>query len=459
MKTFIAIILVLSIIPVSGCDRDLTGLDLAPGNTDPIVFDDDFGASVEYGAFLYSDYNALSIDSEVRHSGTASLKVTVPDAGSFAGGAFYTRQLRDFTVYNALTFWARAGKSSQINTVGFANDNTGTSKYMVEWQNVPVDTEWKKYIVPIPNPQRLRREGGLFFYAEGAEGGASGHDLWFDDIRFEYLEPGTITNPRPEMASASLSAFVGAEVTASGTMTVYNVNGTDQEIIHMPGYLTFISSNEQVAAVIGGEQVKVVGEGTASITATLSGVTVAGAIQLTAVPAPTVPAPDPTAAAGNVISMFSDEYDDIQVDTWSANWPDQADVQNFSIGGNIVKAYTNLVYAGITFENDLIDATDMDFFHIDIWVPESVTFFGVKLVDFGADGAYLGAPDSEGRVLITSSSDPALVKGQWMSIDIPIERFMNGPSGLYMRDHLAQMLFESNNGTAFVDNVFFHKLP
>lgn len=447
---------ILGVLAAAGCSRDTEGLEPAPFSTDPVVFDDTFGDNVDYQAFMGSDFEAISIDSEVRRSGTASLKVTVPDAGSgYAGGAMTTSEPRDLSGYDALTFWARASKPVDLNVAGLGNDNTGTSLYTAQWEAFRIGMDWGRFIIPIPLPERLSAEGGLFFFAEDAEG-TEGHEIWFDDILFEKLEPGTVTDPRPSMTSGTYNAFVGSEIYASGTTTIFSVGGEDRTIIHMPRYFTYYSSADSVVEA-GGEVVSAVGPGTAEVTASLGAEPASGLLTVEVSDAPSLPAPAPTVPASNVISMFSGAYTDITVDTWSADWPDMADVQDFRVSGNLVKAYTNLFYAGITFENDQIDATNMDFFHIDVWVPEGVTFFKVKLVDFGEDGAYLGAPDSERELTFDAASDPPLVTGEWTSLDVPIEDFMNGPNGLFARAHLAQMIISGHGNTAFVDNIFFYR--
>ncbi len=451
-------ILIMFVLYASGCERDTTSLEPAPGSVDPVVFDDDFSDYLEYGAFEWSDYNALSIDTEIRHSGMASLKVNVPDPGSYAGGAFYTSHLRDLTSYDALAFWAKASKGpANVGAVGFGIDASWQTRYKVEWNGLTLDETFRKYYIPIPDPSRLSFEGGLFFYSVETED-ESGYEIWFDDVIFEKTEAGTITDPRPEIDPSTLSAFVGATVEMPDATVTYNVDGEDLTISCKAAYLNFFSSDEEVVT-ISGESVTVVGEGTAEITATLNGTPVDGTVQIEAGSAPQVPAPVPPQSQENVISMFSNKFDNIQIDSWSADWPDMADVADFKIGDDDLKVYTNLIYAGILFETVLIDATDMDYFHIDVWLPEGVTEFKVKLVDFGEDGVWSGAPDSQCELTFDAGSNPALVTGEWFSLDIPIEDFMYGPEGLFARDHLAQMLLSGTGNTAFVDNIYFYKIP
>ncbi|NIM48348.1 MAG: glycosyl hydrolase family 16, partial [Gemmatimonadales bacterium] len=60
------------------------------------------------------------------------------------------------------------------------------------------------------------------------------------------------------------------------------------------------------------------------------------------------PAPWPPHDPADVISIFSNAYDNVPVDTWSAPW-DMADVEDAEIQGDDMKLYTNLVFAGIEF--------------------------------------------------------------------------------------------------------------
>ena len=168
--------------------------------------------------------------------------------------------------------------------------------------------------------------------------------------------------------------------------------------------------------------------------------------------APAEPAPAPPHPADNVISLFSDAYDDVTVDTWSADW-DQAAVEDVEIAGDAVKKYTNLAFAGIEFTSAPIDAADMTHFRMDIWTPDPTAdpaAFRVKLVDFGANGVWDGGgDDSEHEVTITAAE--GLATGQWVQLDLPLSAF----SGLAAREHLAQLIISADPNTVFVDNVYF----
>ena len=454
----IAAVAALAVLAAAGC-RSLSDLEPAPPNTDPIVFDDEFGSYVTYEAFLGSNYEAISVDSDEKVIGSASLNVFVP-AGWWSGGAFTTSLVRDLSGYNALTFWARTSKATTLDVAGLGNDNTGTSKYTAQWEEIDFTTEWKKYIIPIPVPAKLNAERGLFFFAEGSENDES-HDIWFDEVKFELVSG--ITNPRPVLNTQTVNTFVGASIGFEGTRTTFEVNGYDQTIEHMSGYFNYTSSNEDVA-VSEGERVRAVGPGSAIITADLGGVTAAGQVTLNVSDAPTEPAPTPTHPANDVISIFSNAYaPGVSVDTWFTDWSYQASYTDFEIEGNDVKVYTysTIGYAGIDFSTEMIDATSMNYFHIDVWVPEGSLNFKVKLVDFGPNGTYEGpyvVDDSQSEVVFWEGSDIPLVTGTWCSLDIPIEDFMApAPDGLTDRAHIAQLILSGFNDNSFVDNIYFHK--
>lgn len=424
---------------------------LAPTIKDPVVFDDNFGSGVDYQAFAGSKFSAVSMDTSVKYDGTTSLKITVPSvgdpSGSYAGGTFATKRKRDLSVYNALTFWAKADHPITLDEVGLGIDASFATTYKASAASLPVGTTWAKYVVPIPLAARLRDEGGLFYFAEGPEGGV-GSTIWFDDVQYEDLV--TITNARPQIATTTLTPDVGTSLSVPGTQVTFAVNGIDQLVSCAPGYFTFHSSADAVAT--GGEGVvRIVGVGDATITATLGAIPASGVLTLHANPAPSDAPPRPTLPASDVISLLTMVYPNVTVDTWSTTW-DFADVSDVTIGGDNMKKYLVTSYAAADFSGHLIDATAMTAFHVDAWVPGG-NVFKVKLVDFGADGVFSGGDDSQYELIFTVGSTPPLQFKQWTKLEIPMSAF----TGLTSRAHLAQLLISGDFGTAYVDNVYFHK--
>ncbi len=167
--------------------------------------------------------------------------------------------------------------------------------------------------------------------------------------------------------------------------------------------------------------------------------------------APTIAAPTPNRPAADVISLFSNAYTNKPVDTWRTSWS-SASLTDLQIAGNDTKKYSSLDYVGIeTVGPNLINASSMLFFHVDIWTP-NITTFRVKLVDFGADKAFAGGDDKEHEVVLT----PTL--SGWNSLDIPLSDF----TGLTTKSNIAQYIFSclpTGTGTVYMDNMYFHKTP
>jgi hypothetical protein len=167
---------------------------------------------------------------------------------------------------------------------------------------------------------------------------------------------------------------------------------------------------------------------------------------------PSTPAPTPSRPSGSVISLFSDAYTDVPIDTWSASW-DSADVEDVMIDTDNVKKYTNVLFAGIEFSSNTINATSMTHFHMDVWTPDatnSPSVFKVKLVDFGANGVWDGGGDDVEHELTFDES--VMKSGEWVSIEVPFIAM----NKLTTRAHLAQLIISGDPNTLFIDNIYLH---
>jgi len=170
---------------------------------------------------------------------------------------------------------------------------------------------------------------------------------------------------------------------------------------------------------------------------------------------PTTPAPTPTYPVADVISLYSNAYTNATVDTWSAEW-DDADYIDTQIAGDDVKLYTNVVFAGVEFTSQPLDATGMTHFTMDFWTPDPTAaplVFKIKLVDFGADGMFDGGDDTEHEIFLDATTTPAIQTGNWTTLSIPFTDF----TGLTNRAHLAQFIFSGDPNTVYVDNVLFYR--
>ncbi len=165
-------------------------------------------------------------------------------------------------------------------------------------------------------------------------------------------------------------------------------------------------------------------------------------------PEPKVAAPAPIVPAANVISMFSNTYTNVGVDTWRTIWS-AGSLTDMQIAGNDVKKYSTLDFVGIeTTGANLINASTMDYFHVDAWTP-NLTAFTVKLVDFGANGVYGGGDDKEHALTFTPTLEG------WNSYDIKMSQFLS----LTSKNHIAQLIFvgtPTGSGVVYIDNVYFY---
>ncbi|QOD60889.1 T9SS type A sorting domain-containing protein [Polaribacter haliotis] len=161
--------------------------------------------------------------------------------------------------------------------------------------------------------------------------------------------------------------------------------------------------------------------------------------------APTTDAPTPpTRAAGDVLSIYSDAYTNVNITNFNPGWGQSGAVDAAydptGNGTNTVLKYSNFNYQGTEF--DATDASGMDFVHIDIWTADATD------IKFSPINNGTGA----GEFLV----NVPLVTGSWSSVDIAIADF----TGMTW-DSLFQMKFDGQGGvnpsTIYVDNVYFYK--
>ena len=168
----------------------------------------------------------------------------------------------------------------------------------------------------------------------------------------------------------------------------------------------------------------------------------------TALAEPTVAAATPTKLSSDVISLFSNAYTNVSVDTWRTSWS-SATLTDIQVAGNDVKKYSGLDFVGIEAVTSQININGMDLFEFDLWTPNS-TSFKFKLVDFGANGAFGGGDDVEHETTIT----PTL--NGWNHISIPLSTM----TGLTTKSNIAQLIFAStpaSTSVIYVDNIIFSK--
>jgi hypothetical protein len=450
----------MSLLLVLGCQNDDANLQPAKYSANPDVFIDTFSSGLIYAAFSNTVLTAFQVDSDVTYNKTgASMRFDVPNAndpdGAYAGGAYFTEVGRDLSGFDALTFWAKSSKAATLDVVGFGID-LGANKYPASISGARLTTTWKKYIIPIPDPSKLKIEKGLFYFSEGPENG-DGYTFWIDEVKFEKL--GNIAQGKALImngANASQTTFVGVNSKIDNVVATFNLpTGVNQAVSISTSYLEFISSNPSVASVDETGLVTSLSAGTAVITAKFGGTVATGSLTINCV-GTYVAAPKPTKLPVNVISIFSNAYTNVPVNYYNGYWqPWQTTVSNdFSVQGDDVLNYTIFNFVGIEFSSPTVNASAMTHLHLDVFSPGTIApgrELRVIVVDFGADGVYNGGDDTRHSTTFTA---PTLVSQKWVGIDIPFSSMPN----LKSRAHLAQIILEGGDGSVlYVDNIYYYK--
>lgn len=441
------------------CERDLSDeVELATFSDNAEIFIDGFSGGLSYDPFGDSKLDAFSVDDQEKYSGTASMRFDVPNfgdpSGAYAGATFRDAIGRDLTEYDALTFYVKASQAATLNEVGFGNDFE-ENKYVVTLSNVPLSTYWQKIIIPLPDPSKLFRERGMFWYAEGPEDG-EGYTFWIDELKFEKL--GNIAQPRPAIldgVDVNEPTFIGNMYSITGTQTFNLGSGLNQTVSAAPSYFTYSSTNPEVARVNEQGVVTILDSGTATVTAMIDGVLAEGSITFESQgefnAAPTPPDRDPN----DVISVFSDAYNNVAVDYFNGFFAPYQTTQGgappVNVGGGQVINYTDLNFVGIGTFLDVptVNATDMAYIHVDIYVNEpldSEDFIRFQLIND------VGNNETSGSVTFDSA---ALIADDWASFDIPLSDF----NGLSDRSKLGLIFFVSDAtiSNIFVDNIYYYR--
>lgn len=473
---------------IIGCERELSDeAVLATFNSSPDIFlDSPVGLTDDF--FISFDPNVgantegFGTDDNEAYLGTSSIRIDVPASddpnGGFIGGIFRDRgEGRDLTKYDALTFWAKGSTTGTIGEVGFGTDFLD-GQYPVGRPNIKLTTDWKKYVIPIPDASKLTQEKGLFLFSAGGldiidnipNGNEIGWTFWMDEIRFEKL--GTIGQPRPMIYNGQdveQDVFNGTQIYLNDLKQSFQL-GTGEVVLLNPShnYYTFTSSNASVVNTdnmlfdqSGNPYFEVQSEGVAKITASLNGVEAVGSFTANSL-GEFVTAPEPTLPQDQVISIFSDSYTSVNNLNFAAFNDSNVVISAPVANGNQYVSYENLNFAGLGWDGT-VNASQMTHLHLDVQLksPGDQNFI-VEIIDFGTnneDNGLFGTDDTAGGYLVPSNQ---LVEGTWVSIDIPLNAFTRptggGGAGNPNISNIGLLGFVSTSfGSFLIDNVYFYR--
>ncbi len=407
--------------------------------------------------------------------GGVSLRVGIPEEG-FAGFTILSEEAQDLEGFNAVTAWVRGAAGSTLNIAGMGIDLDQNLR-LVERQDIPLTGEWQLVVVPLPDPSQNSGERGMFHVAEGSDG--ERRFILIDEIRYVSLADEEIELRSAAFANGPFPIPIGETVRLPGDLPVtMNVFGAPVELRAGPGVFRTRSSAPMVVSIPVDGLAQGDRLGTAQLTGTIAGMPAPGtlmALVSEAAGRPTSRAPlPPRRGSDDVIALFSDAYDIVEVDSYATDFSVLASAEELVLEpGDTAWRYEDVDFVAIETVANPIDGTDMTHIHFDIWIEGALASgLSFKLVDFGPNGTFDGpgvADDSEAEFLYdmaASMSPPRLRTGAWISFDIPLEDFFPpgtfdvGP-GLEEREHLAQYIFgrgvTTRSVTFWLDNLYFYR--
>ena len=454
----ITLLLGLLFLATTSCERELSSqFELAGNSKSGDIYMDGFTGGLDYFPYFGSYAEAFSVDTQTKYKGSSAMRFDIPNVGdpngAYSGAIFRVETGRDLSGYDALTFWAKGTRGGLINEIGFGQD-FGENKYQVS-MSLQLTTNWRKYVIPIPDATKLVQERGMLWYAEGPENG-EGYTFWIDELQFEKL--GTIGQSQPSIlngADKAETGFTGVDIALTGLAQTFNTgSGNNITVNAAPSYFSFKSSNEDIAFVNESGIISIVAEGTTTITASLGGVLAKGSLELTSTGGFDL-APVPTRAASDVISIFSDTYTNVPVDFFNGFWEPFQTTQSsdFLVSGNNMINYTDFNFVGNQFANPTVNASEMTHVHINMFIPNNVPAdmdFLITLVDFGADKADGGGDDIRSQVFFDKS---LWVADSWITLEFPIPNANKNNMGLIIYENINF----SSLSNFYLDNIYFYK--
>jgi hypothetical protein len=161
-------------------------------------------------------------------------------------------------------------------------------------------------------------------------------------------------------------------------------------------------------------------------------------VTVTAISAPTEAAPTPSAYSSNVISIFSDAYDDVADTDFNPNWGQSTTVSYPTVDDDNMLMYVGLNYQGTQF-GSTVDASSMEYLHVDMWTADATSVLIYPISDSSGEESY----------------ELPITLGEWVSYDIPLSYFTD--LGLSMEDLIQFKFVGDGVETIYLDNLYFYK--
>lgn len=343
--------------------------------------------------------------------------------------------------YLHIDIWTSTATNVKVSPI---NNGSGASEFLV---NVPlVNGGWSSVDLPKSAFTGMTWDSVFQMKFDG-QGGTTPSTIYLDNIYFWK----TAVNPASDATLSDLKVN-GTTVTGFSPSTTTYTFSVPQGTTTVPQITTATTTNASATKVI--TQATAI-PGSATVVVTSQNATATKTYTVNYIfDGPGVAAPNPPARnATDVISLFSNAYTNIPIDAWSAPW-DDSNISDLQVAGNDTKKITFTNFIGIDFSGagHHIDASTFTHFHMDIWTDTADLVgkvFNLKFSQWGGTSGEVSALE----LPLNTGTTPALVSGQWLSIDVPLSSWSNNTN----RNDIAQFVITSNLGVVYFDNLYLYK--
>ena len=174
-----------------------------------------------------------------------------------------------------------------------------------------------------------------------------------------------------------------------------------------------------------------------------------------AVTPPTMAAPaPPSRAPEDVISLYSNAYSDVGVETWATSWSEGSASSDIVVEGDDVKQFDVVNFFGIQLDSS-IDLTNFTHMHFDYWVADQLE--GGEVLNPKLSN-HAGLPDTPGETSAIEATNAVTASQEWVSFDVALDDFSVAGGGTAVRDKIFQIVM-GTGGTldnVFIDNMYFY---
>ena len=285
-------------------------------------------------------------------------------------------------------------------------------------------------------------------FAANGPGSTVPVDIYLDNVYFW-------KNPTVAGADATLSAIeIDNAPLSNFSSGVFSYNVDLPSGTTTVPQITLATATDSNAMVVINQATALPGDATINVTSMNGMSNETYTISFAAVGPSMGAATPPNRVPADVISIFSDAYSDIAVDTFNTNWC-PGNTSDVTIAGEAMKRVDGLGCEGVDWQGArTIDASGFTNFHMDIYIEEPNLVgkeINLKFSQWGGTAGEVSA--FQLQIGDGAGAAQTLVNG-WNVIDFVIDAAFTGDT---TRNDIVQFIITSNVSTIWYDNLYLHK--